>query len=142
MDDEQLAEPPPEVWDELPGDEADEREDPRQEIGYQPRATLQERLADVAERVEPTAKEFCSFHSSQVIRPLYAKCPRCEGERNRRQVDALRAVIVELKSGRPNPERERQLVKALHSYQHPDVKGLLDTLSARQASAGAGRSRL
>lgn len=139
-------EPPPEVWDDLPAAEPGEREyeDPREELGYmapeqraQPLATALEQATTRAE----AAKEYCVHHTTQIVRPLYAKCPRCEGEANRRRGEALNVVIRELKNGNANPERERQLVKALHSLQHPDPKGLLDAIAARR-SGGSSRSRL
>ncbi len=72
-----------------------------------------------------------------VTKPFYAKCPRCEGDRNRRKVDSLASVIRELKdsiTGYVAPDRERELVKLLTTYDHPDPKGFLDALAAQRAA--------
>ncbi len=81
-----------------------------------------------------TSRAYCSS-CNHVTKPFYGKCPQCEGARNRDRVDQLRDVIRELKEGVDGfiaPDRERELVKLLTTYDHPDPKGLLDALEARR----------
>lgn len=65
------------------------------------------------------------------------ECAKCEGDRNRRKVDALAAVIRELKSGAKTPlapEREAELIGLLYVYEHPDPDGLTHAVKlARQS---------
>jgi hypothetical protein len=63
-----------------------------------------------------------------VTKPFYAKCPRCEGNRNRDVGDRLRDVIVELKESVRydlDPQRERELLKDLVTLGHPDPQGFI-----------------
>lgn len=81
--------------------------------------------------------EHCSA-CGHITKPYYGRCPKCEGDRNRRNVDRLAEVIRELKSsvdGPLSPDRERELVKLLHVYGHPDPKGLLDSIEDRRRNA-------
>lgn len=67
-----------------------------------------------------------------VVKPFYGKCPHCEGVANQTKVGALADVIRELKQSASediDPERERQLLKLLDSYGHPDARGFLAWLS-------------
>lgn len=55
-----------------------------------------------------------------VVKPNYRHCPKCEGDRNRRSVDVLREVIVEMKESPPrNAAEERDAIKRLYQLDHP-----------------------
>lgn len=89
------------------------------------------------------AKEYCPT-CGHITKPFYGRCPKCEGDRNRVQVNKLAEVIRELKSsidGPLNPERERELVKLLHVYNHPDPKGLLDWIENQKRAPKNTRGR-
>jgi uncharacterized OB-fold protein len=92
-------------------------------------------------------KTYCST-CQHIMRPYYARCPKCEGDRNRIKIDRLAEVIRELKTSVTRdlePDRERELIKLLEVYQHPDAKGFLGWLSnAREQARSApqkGRRR-
>lgn len=136
MDDERLIE-----WDAVPPPAPEDAElepklSAREELGFAP-TQLTVKLEQAAVRAEAT-KEYCSYHPEQVVRPCYVRCPRCEGERNRKHVDALWAVIRELRDGRPNPERERLLVKQLYALNHPQPKEFLEHLRTRHEGGRRG----
>ena len=134
-------EPPPEVWDTLP---VVDHEDPGEGIGYAPAPlapviSLQAKLEQAAKRAEPayTGHTWAVCNRSYPIRS-FGECVYCQGDRNRRTTNALAEVIRELKAGRAQPDRERHLVKQLHELGHPDPKGLLDAIAARNSTAKGG----
>lgn len=71
-----------------------------------------------------------------VVRPYYKRCPKCEGARNRKAVDATAVVIKQLKASR-NPEEERVLLKQLDAMGHPDVNGLVLAIRNRLSAGGS-----
>lgn len=91
-------------------------------------------------------RTYCST-CNHVLKPFYVHCPKCQGDTNRRHVDRLAAVIRELKDSIHDdidPDRERELVKMLELYEHPEPKGFLAWLAdarekARQSPRGKGR---
>lgn len=88
-------------------------------------------------------RSYCP-HCQHVLRPFYMRCPRCEGDRNRERVDALADVIRELKGSleRPlSPDRERELVKLLRDYDHPDADGFLRWLQESRERPVATKRR-
>ena len=58
-----------------------------------------------------------------------AECGKCQGDRNRRQGERTTELVRELKaiaqSGDPSPQREREILAQLRTYDHPDVDGLV-----------------
>jgi hypothetical protein len=69
-------------------------------------------------------------------------CDRCRvefrrtaPERRRGQVERMRPVIIKLKRS-SNPEEEREAIKQLETYGHPDVNGLVAAIRARLESKG------
>jgi uncharacterized OB-fold protein len=77
-----------------------------------------------------TGRTYCTS-CNHVLKPYYARCPKCEGDRNREKVDALAAVIRELKGSVDMPlapDHEARLVKRLVELDHPDVRGFLTWL--------------
>ncbi len=89
------------------------------------------------------AKEYCPT-CGHITKPFYGKCPKCEGDRNRLHVDRLAEVIRELKSsvdGPLSPDRERELVKLLYLYSHPDPKGLLDWIENQKRAPASSKRR-
>lgn len=81
-------------------------------------------------------REYC-VHCKHVTKPFYPKCPVCEGTRNRGRVERLARVIRELKATvyeSVDPQRERELVSALHD-DHPDPSRFLAWLEAEREKA-------
>jgi hypothetical protein len=98
-----------------------------------------------AEAVE-NWKMFCRMLAARNEAPIRTGeivfCDRCRAEfrrtapdRRRGQVDRMRPVIVRLKRS-SNPEEERELIKQLEAYGHPDVTGLVAAIRARIESKG------
>ena len=87
----------------------------------------------------PMERTHCP-NCEHVMRPFYARCPKCEGDRNREHVERLRLVIQQAKANPPQTaDAERDLVKKLASLQHPDINGFLLALKERNKAKPAGR---
>jgi hypothetical protein len=100
------------------------------------------RPAKPASPPSPPRKEGHTYcpKCEHVMAPFYSKCPKCTGDRNRAQVENLRAVIRELKESVRNgidPDRERELVKLLDVYEHPDAQGLLNWIAQQREQANS-----
>jgi hypothetical protein len=96
----------------------------------EPLSAARETYVSSKPKVEYTHCSACQH----VLRPFHLHCPRCEGERNRRIVDNLANVIRELKSGPVSTDRERELVKLLDVYGHPNKDGLLKAIEEKRAA--------
>lgn len=68
---------------------------------------------------------------------FYRRCPKCEGDRNRKKQDLLAGVIRELKAGGYDANRKRELEADLKRLDHPDVDGFLAWLGARDQIAAS-----
>lgn len=64
-----------------------------------------------------------------------AEFKRTAADRRRGQVERMRPVIQRLKRS-SNPENERELIKQLEAWSHPDVPGLIQSIRDRIASKG------
>lgn len=166
MDDEQLdPDDETQTWSPEPPSESEqdspEREDPREAIGYlashetaqldrgatfdeSPHSRLPPTDRDVLAKISgvpsiEVAREYCTTHTDQVVRPHYGHCPRCEGDRNRKLHDEIAGLRRELKADLIHPERERELVKRLYVIDS-SAGDFISAVAARKAK-GDGRSR-
>lgn len=57
-----------------------------------------------------------------------AECGKCQGKRNRHKVERVEVLVRDLKqlaeAGDADPSREREIIKQLREYDHPDIDGL------------------
>lgn len=69
------------------------------------------------------------------VKPNYVRCPKCEGARNRDQVDRLAEVIGELRERPPrNPQDERNWISRLSALGHPFAKECVAAFMANESS--------
>jgi uncharacterized OB-fold protein len=87
---------------------------------------------------------FCAT-CDHVMSPYYARCPQCEGRRNRTKVDALATVIRALKASVEVPEGDSDeleyLKQRLVELDHPYPNEFLAWLDEARAAASKSRSR-
>lgn len=96
-------------------------------------------ILDAAERNDPVIATktcpVCGEESPMVFSALIggsmrhqAECGRCQGNRNRRSVERVEVLVRDLKqlaeAGDADPSREREIIKQLREYDHPDIDGL------------------
>jgi hypothetical protein len=88
-----------------------------------------ERMLAKAPRPEQAQETTCAV-CGHTCKPFYAKCPRCEGRRNREHVERLAELIRELKAKRPRGAKdEAAAIQRLRDYQHPCPEDFLKAIS-------------
>lgn len=130
------------TWEPEPPPDQLEREDPQEAIGYTAeRPQVRHRPAQPP-KLERKPIEVCSECGGEIVIRMFGECPHCQGRRNRVKADRMSEAVRALKADMPpGAEEERRLIREITELGHPDVRGLLKSLSERRAKGTATNNR-